>query len=775
MLAQSWEISPDGLTYTFHLRRNVKFHNGVPFDASDVKFSLDRARAPGSVNPQKPALEAIRAVEVVDPYTARLHLSHPDSQLIYVLSWGACIMVEPRSAATNATAPVGTGPFRFASWQRGESVTLSRSPNYWGRPVRLARVTFKFISDPTAAAAAMHAGDVDAFPDYPAPENIAQFRADPHFTVVVGTTEGETILAINNRQPPFDKLLVRRAVSYALDRKAIIAGAMYGFGQPIGSHFPPQDKGYVDLTGLYPHDVAKAKALLAQAGYADGFAATLKLPPQSYARRSGEIVAAELAEIGIRLRIENLEWAQWIAQVFTNHEYDLSIVTHIEPMDYDIYSRPNYYFGYSNPAFDALLAQLKTTSDPARRDVLLGLIQRRIAGDAVNGFLFEFPKLGVWNAHVKGLLPDAPIVANDVTGAYFDNGPPSTSGAASSSPLVRIVAYGLLLAAIAALAFVFVRVGSRYLLGRALSLAITLFAATIVVFCIIELVPGDPAAYMMGLNATPDAIAALHRQMGLDGPILARYLHWVGGLLRGDFGTSYTYRVPVGGLILDRVAISAPLACYALALAIIIALPVGLFAAARRDSAAGTVVMAVTQIGVALPDFWLAILMVLLFSMTLRWFSAGGFPGWDAGFWPALKALTLPAVALALPQAAILARVLRSALVDTMGEDYVRTARAKGLSRAQTLWRHALRNALIPVLTIIGLQFPFLVAGAIIIENIFFLPGLGRLVTQAIFQRDLIVVQSVVVVLVFGVVAVTFLVDIAYALVDPRLRAKGRI
>ncbi|VVT31586.1 ABC transporter permease [Rhizobium sp. EC-SD404] len=310
----------------------------------------------------------------------------------------------------------------------------------------------------------------------------------------------------------------------------------------------------------------------------------------------------------------------------------------------------------------------------------------------------------------------------------------------------------------------------RYLARRLLVLALTMFAASIVIFLLMSVVPGDPAQFMMGMNADPAALAALRGELGLDRPLLLRYLEWVGGVVVGDFGQSYTYRVPVSQLILDRIGLSLPLAFLALLLSIVIAIPAALFAARRHNTAGDISVMGLSQIGIAVPNFWFAMLLVLLFSVTLRWFSAGGFPGWEAGFVPAMKALTLPAIALALPQASILARVLRSALLDTLGEDYIRTARAKGLSRGQALRRHAFKNALIPVLTIIGLQFSFLLAGAIIIENVFFLPGLGRLVFQGITQRDLIVVQSVVILLVFAVTLVTFLVDIAYAFIDPRLR-----
>jgi len=313
---------------------------------------------------------------------------------------------------------------------------------------------------------------------------------------------------------------------------------------------------------------------------------------------------------------------------------------------------------------------------------------------------------------------------------------------------------------------------TAYLLRRLLSLSLSLVAASLVIFLVMEVVPGDPASFMMGLNADPQAVAALRSQLGLDEPLPLRYIGWVTGLLQGDFGISYTYRVPVSELIAERVVISLPLTLYALALSTLIAFPAGILAASRRNSAADLSVMGATQLGVAIPNFWFAMILVLVFAVNLRWFSAGGFPGWEAGFFPAMKALTLPAIALALPQASILARVMRSSLIDTLDEDFMRTARAKGLSRGQALRCHALRNALIPVLTIIGLQFSFLLAGGIIIENVFYLPGLGRLAFQAITQRDLIVVRSVVILLVFSVIVVTFLVDLAYAAADPRLRRR---
>ena len=312
----------------------------------------------------------------------------------------------------------------------------------------------------------------------------------------------------------------------------------------------------------------------------------------------------------------------------------------------------------------------------------------------------------------------------------------------------------------------------RYSLKRFLSLGISLVVASLVIFAVIEVAPGDPARFMLGINAQPDTVAALRAELGLDVPKFQRYVAWVGGMLSGDFGVSYTYRVPVGQMISDRMWVSLPLALMALTLSTVIALPVGLYAANRRGARGDMAVMGLTQLGIAVPNFWFAMILVVIFAINLRWFSAGGFPGWNAGLVVGFKALTLPAVALALPQAAILSRVMRSALIDVLGEDFIRTARAKGLTRRQVLWRHALRNALIPVLTIMGLQFSFLLAGAIIIEQVFFLPGLGRLVFQSISQRDLIVVESVVMLMVFAVIVVNFAVDMAYAVVDPRLRSQ---
>jgi peptide/nickel transport system permease protein len=309
-----------------------------------------------------------------------------------------------------------------------------------------------------------------------------------------------------------------------------------------------------------------------------------------------------------------------------------------------------------------------------------------------------------------------------------------------------------------------------FLLKRLLTLALTLLVATMVIFVVMEALPGDIATMVLGTGAREDTLAAFRSLHGLDRPYLERYLDWLGALAAGDLGTSYTYSVPVGELVLDRLAISLPLATMGIVLSTAIAIPLGVLAAARHGRMIDLLVMVFSQLGVAVPNFWFALLMILVFAVQLGWLSTGGFAGWEAGIGPGLASLLMPAIALALPQAAILARVTRSSMLETLGEDYVRTARAKGLTRSAALWRHALRNALIPVVTIMGLQFSFLLAGTIIIENVFYLPGLGRLIFQAISNRDLIVVRNLVLLLAGAVVAINFVVDVVYALLDPRLR-----
>ena len=420
-LAKSWEISRDGTSYTFHLNAGVTFHDGSSMDAEDVKFSLDRARGEDSANAQKALFAGITDVSVVDPLTVKVSLDAANGSFLFNMAWGDAVIVAPETIENIKTNPVGTGAFEFSNWVQGDRIELTRNADYWGTPAALESATFKFISDPTAGFAAMMAEDVDAFVNFPAPENLPQFEADPRFQVIVGSTEGETILSTNNKMPPLDNVKVRKAIAHAIDRQAIIDGAMFGVGTPIGTHFAPHHPDYLDLTANSAYDPDLAKQLLAEAGFENGFETTLKLPPPSYARRGGEIIAAQLRAVGIQTEISNLEWAQWLEQVFRGKDYGLTIVSHTEPMDIGIYARPDYYFQYDNPAFQTLMTDLRSESDPATRSAMLQNAQTIISEDYVNGFLFELAVPTVANAKIRGLWENAPTQATDLTGVSWAN------------------------------------------------------------------------------------------------------------------------------------------------------------------------------------------------------------------------------------------------------------------------------------------------------------------------------------------------------------------
>lgn len=419
-LAKSWDVSDGGKVWTFHLQTGVTFQDGTPFSADDVKFSFDRARGDGSPNAQKPKYAEIDSVDVVDPATVKFTLKAPDGNFTFLTSLGDSSILSPKSVADEATHPVGTGPYSFADWVKGDHIDLVRNDHYWGKAPQIAKATFKFISDPNAAFAAVMSGDVDYFPQFPAPETLAQFNGNPQFKVLVGTTEGETILSINNRNAPLNNVKVREAIAHAINRKDIIDGAMFGYGTPIGTHFPPHNPDYVDLTGLSNYDPALSKKLLAEAGVTLPLKLRLALPPPPYARRGGEIIQQELKAVGIDTEVTNMEWAQWLDQVFKRHDFDLTIVSHVEANDIDIYARPDYYFGYNNPAFQALMQKLQQTSDTAARSALLKEAQTMIAKDYVNGFLFQLAKTGVANAHLQGEWLNSPTPANVLADMSWD-------------------------------------------------------------------------------------------------------------------------------------------------------------------------------------------------------------------------------------------------------------------------------------------------------------------------------------------------------------------
>ena len=414
-LAERWDVSGDGRTYTFFLRRGVVFSDGTAFDSGDVKFTFVRNAAADSTNSRKSYFTQMERIDTPDPYTVAITLKDPSGLFLFNMAEKESVILAPETAATDRTKPVGTGPFQLERWVPGDQVVLVKNPRYRDAgTVRLNRVVFKFINDAAAQIAALRAGDVDAFPNLAAVETAAQFAKDVRFKVMTGTTEGETILAINNKRGPLANVLVRRALSLAVNRDEVNLGAVFGYGVPIGSHFAPHHQAYVDLTGLYAYDPERAKALLREAGYPNGFEASLTLPPTTYARLSGQIIAAELAKVGVKLKIEEVEWARWLDAVYTQKNYDLTIVSHVEPMDIGIYADPNYYFQYDNAAFRDIMARANRATDPATQNRLWGDAQRKLAEDAVNVFLFELPKVGVARAGLEGLWANQPMFINDI-------------------------------------------------------------------------------------------------------------------------------------------------------------------------------------------------------------------------------------------------------------------------------------------------------------------------------------------------------------------------
>jgi peptide/nickel transport system substrate-binding protein len=414
LLAEGWEVSPDLRTYTFRLRKGVKFQNGEPFNAQAVKFSFDRAGAEKSTNKDKRTFSSMESISVQDDHTLVIVNKELDPDFLFLMGQATAIIVEPKSADGNATKPVGTGPYKLDSWSRGSSVTLSKWDGYRNAAnVKIKKVTFRFISDPAAQVAALLAGDVDAFPRV-TPRSVEQFKNNPKFQVLASGSRAKTILAINNKKKPLDDVRVRRAIAMAIDRKAVIQGAGDGYGSPIGAHYVPGAPGYVDVTGVNAFNPEKAKALLKEAGVTTPLELTITLPPPPYARQGGEVIAQQLSKIGINAKLQNVEWAQWLSGTYGNKNYDLTIISHVEPFDLGNFAKPGYYWNYESAKFNDLYNKYKTSPRAADRNKLVGDIQRLLAEDSVHAFLYQPQWITVANKNVKGLWKDMPVFVNDV-------------------------------------------------------------------------------------------------------------------------------------------------------------------------------------------------------------------------------------------------------------------------------------------------------------------------------------------------------------------------
>jgi peptide/nickel transport system substrate-binding protein len=412
LLAESWEVSPDLTTYTFKLRKGVKFQNGEPFNAQAVKFSFDRAGGEKSTNKDKRTFANL-TTSAVDESTVVVLTKEIDPDFPFLLGQATAIIVEPRSAETNMTKPVGTGPYQLENWVKGSSITLTKWDGYRNASaIKLKKATFRFIADPAAQVAALLAGDVDAFPRV-TPRSVDQFKGNGKFQVVVSGSRAKTI---NNKKKPFDDVRVRKAIAMAIDRKAVIQGAGDGYGAPIGSHYPPSAPGYIDTTGINGYNPDKAKALLKEAGVTTPLEVTITLPPPPYARQGGEVIASQLAKVGINAKLQNVEWAQWLSNTYGGaHNYDMTIISHVEPFDLGNFAKPDYYWGYHSTKFDDMYSKYKTTANAKDRSKLLGDIQKQLADDSVHAFLYQPQWVTVANKNVKGLWKDMPIFANDLS------------------------------------------------------------------------------------------------------------------------------------------------------------------------------------------------------------------------------------------------------------------------------------------------------------------------------------------------------------------------
>ena len=420
-LATKWEVSPDGKVYTFFLRKGVKFHNGESFNAQVARWNLERAKAEDTKNIHPEYFRGIVKIETPDDDTLVATLADADALFIAHMAEGDAVMLPMKGYENANTTPIGTGPFKFVQWVRGDRVEMVRFDGYWNPELQyLDKVTFKFIGDASAQIAALKAGDIDVLGWISAPESAAELAKDERFKVYAGATTGEVIMSTNNKAKPFDNKKVRQAMAYAIDRQTVVDLVMFGYGTPIGSHWSPATPYYRDLTQKFAYNPEKAKALLAEAGYPDGFEAKIQLPSiYSYSRRAGEVIADMLGQVGIKLKIEIVDWGFWIDRIFKQKEFQLTMIGHVEAWDIGIYAKPDYYFQYDSQEFRDAYAKALKAPNEEEKTKWFGRCQEIIAEDAVNGFLFSAPNLPAMKANVMGWWENYPTIALDCTEVWL--------------------------------------------------------------------------------------------------------------------------------------------------------------------------------------------------------------------------------------------------------------------------------------------------------------------------------------------------------------------
>lgn len=769
-LAKNWTISKDGKEYLFNLRQKVTFSDGQPFNAATAAYSLNRARDIHSGNVQQEALSIIDKIETPSPFQLRITLKEANSFFLTLLSLPDCAMISPVSAKNLATLPVGTGAFRFQEWQHGKKIQLVARSDYWGKKPAIKTLNFFFLSDALAAYAAAKTGQIDFFPDFPAAENLQELAHDPRLTVKSFPSEGEVILAFNQHLPLFHNLLLRQAISLAINRPAFVDAVLYGYGRIIGSHFPPQNTDYLDLTSVYSYNPERAKALLKQAGYPNGLSLVVDLPPSRYAIISGQLVADQLEKIGIHVTIHALEWTSWLDRVYKKHDFQMTIVNHAEPFDYRIYDKEGYYFGYHNPHFHTVLKALDQENDVFQRHQKIQSLQKILTFDAANVFLFQYPHLAVARADLSGLWRGSPTQAFDLTSAYFTDNQRQKNTVLSAQSTISHKSLWIAVAILFFLitAFRYHLISAPRLVKKFGQFVLASWIASLVIFVALSVLPGDPAEYMMGLQASPRALAALQTEFGLDKPAYIRYINWLTHSLHGNFGNSFSYHLPVSDLISEALNTSLPLVLTAFCLAAVTGFFFGLAIALFRFRPLRVFLLTLTRLGLSLPAFWVAVLLLytglhyhwpLTLENTTSFFD---LLTQSAFYWPV--------IALALPQATWLARAFSQQLQMIEQEDFIIAARARGLSRSQALFRHAIRHALPALLPLLALSLPAMLTGSVIVENIFYLSGLGRLLLQAIAARDLVLIQAIALLVALVTLFARFVSDVLHLAIDPRLK-----
>ena len=773
LLAKSYTANPDKTEFIFDLNQGVKFHDGSPFNARSVIYTFGRAGAKDSKNVQAQRFSNIVSMVAINDYKVKINLKTPDAGFPEFIASGDADIVSPKSAQNNDTNPIGTGPFKFVEWRKGNYLRLIANENYWRGKPKADGIEYKFISDPSAAYAAMQTGAIDLFPNFPSPESFAALSDNKQLVTRTGVTDGEVMMALNNRIKPFSDIRVRQALAMAIDKQAVINSAMNGFGTPIGSHYSPARSGYIDLTNVYPYNIVRAKQLLAEAGYKNGFAFTLELPPPVYARRSGEIIAMQLAKIGVKVKISQIEWSNWLDKVYARHDFEATIISHAEPYDYTAYARDKYYYGYDNKQILPLFDRLNSAKTESDRIIALADIQTKIAKDVPNIFLFESPLLWVQSVKIHDAFLNSPYQLVNFANIYEDFAASNDRVSAFDDfatkylPLVIIIVFMLVLGAL------IYKTDATFSFKKTVSLLLGLFVSSVVIFLITNILPGDPARFILGINATQDAVEALRKELGLENGLMQRYFEWIGGLLEGNFGKSFIYKSDIGQIILERLLVSLPLAFVALFISLAFGLSVGAHAYKNQQKLRGGIIarslMAISEAIIAIPNYVLAVALIYVIYVWSKAGNFGQFAGWSVNFTQSFAAIFPPALAAGISQGAIIAKIFYEQLLKTEKQSFVTAARGRGLSEAFIFKHNIMPNAIAPLLGVISLQFPYLIGGTAILEAVFALPGLGSLALNAVSSRDLPILQNVVLIMVAIVMVSNFVFEIIQRLIDPRV------